>query len=168
MVDFEVERLRRLRGAALRLRAVARALGNGRWARDEVLLSRGRCAAWRVARTVTGRLRAHPHGRYQKDAGIGTLVRNSFVAASTSWAASSRPQAIAAYAAELKSVMRELNDARALTWAADLSDTFGRSQREIRGLIDAVERETRECGLDDRIAARHAPGVNGDSRFLTI
>jgi hypothetical protein len=42
--------------------------------------------------------------------------------------------------ANLRVISRELADARALTWSPDLSDSLGRSQIEVRRLIDAVER----------------------------
>jgi hypothetical protein len=40
---------------------------------------------------------------------------------------------------ELQRVSRELADARALTWSADLSDTFGRSHAQIERLIKEVD-----------------------------
>ena len=169
MIDSEVERLRRLRGSALQLREVARALGNNKCSRGDGLLNQGRCAAWRVARTVSGRLRAHPNVRYQKDAGIGTLLKNGVVATMTSLTASNRRQVMLEFGRQLKSVMRELDDARALTWASELSEIFGRSQREIRALIAAVDGETRDSGVDTAVGD---PGrvshAGADSRFLTI
>lgn len=170
MMDAEVERLRRLRAAALQLRAVARALGNKRSIKDEAgLLHQGRCAAWRIARTVTGRLRAHPHFRYQKDAGLGTLLKNSMIAAAASLTATNRRRAMSEYAAQLNAVLRELDDVRALTWAVELSDTFGRSQRELRALTAAIECHTQARG---NAAAggtlRPTTTVTGGSPFLTI
>jgi hypothetical protein len=51
--------------------------------------------------------------------------------------------------AELQSVARELDDARALTWSTDLSDTFGRSQAQLRRLMAEVEAGARkEAGKD--------------------
>jgi len=170
MIDVEVERLRRLRGSALQLRAVARALGKVKWTRDDVLLSQGGCAAWRVARTVTGWLRAHPNFRYQKDAGLGLLVKNSLVAGVTSLTASRRQRAMMNFNTQLKALMRELDNARALTWAADLSDTFGRSQREIRALIAAVQSETQEQlgGVSRRHELPGAVRLAQGSPFLTM
>jgi hypothetical protein len=40
----------------------------------------------------------------------------------------------------LRVVSRELADARSLTWSPDLSDSLGRSQVEVRRLVDTVER----------------------------
>jgi hypothetical protein len=169
MIDSEVERLRRLRGSALQLREVARALGNNKASRGDALLAQGRCAAWRIARTVSGRLRAHPNARYQQDAGVGTLLKNSVVAAMTSLTATNRRQVMLQFGQQLKSVMRELDDARALTWVSELSEIFGRSQREIRALITAVECETRDCGAAATSGVRgQVSHAGADSRFLTI
>jgi hypothetical protein len=50
---------------------------------------------------------------------------------------------------ELQSVARELDDARALTWSTELSDTFGRSQAQLRSLMAEVEAGARqEIGKD--------------------
>jgi hypothetical protein len=143
MDDSEVERLRRLRGCALLVRAVARALEGRKCTLHDALFPRSRCAAWRIARAATGRLRAHPYARFQKDAGVGILLKNSVVAKTAALGASSRPQALGRLVARLRALSRELDDARALTWAADLSDSFGRSQREVRSLIATIEHEVR-------------------------
>ena len=42
--------------------------------------------------------------------------------------------------ANLRLISRELADARALTWSPDLSDSLGRSQLEVKRLVDAAER----------------------------
>ena len=138
MFDKEIERLRRLRAVALQVRAVARALRPG-----DPLLNRGRCAAWRVARTVSGRLRAHPYASYQKDAGIGVVVANSLAAANAALGVKTRHQGLLRFEAYLKSLAQELSDVRALTSAADLNDCFARSQIEIRALLAALGVETR-------------------------
>jgi hypothetical protein len=139
MIDTEVERLRRLRASALRLRAVARSLAGTKGSATDPLFYRGACAAWRVARMVSGRLRAHPFAKFQRDAGVGTLIGNELAAKFASLGASSRLQAIKAFELQLKRVSRQLDDARALAWAADLSDALGRSQLEIRSLMAAAE-----------------------------
>ncbi len=170
MIDVEVERLRRLRASALQLRAVARALKNSKWTRDDALLNQGSCAAWRVARTVTGWLRAHPNSRYQRDAGLGLLFKNSLIAIAARVTASSRHRAMCGFGAQLKSLMRELDNARALTWAAELSDTFGRSQREIRTLMAAVQSEAPELShkASTLRELRPAAPAGGASPFLTM
>jgi hypothetical protein len=142
MLDSEVERLRRLRGSALRTRAVARALRGkqpGKPSMHDGLLNRARCAAWRIARAVSGQLRAHPYASFQKDAGIGILLRNSLVASAASFGASTHDQALRYLGSQLRRLAHELDDVRALTRAADLSDLLGRSQWEIRELVAATE-----------------------------
>jgi hypothetical protein len=54
-----------------------------------------------------------------------------------------RQAALNRFAAALQLLARELDDARALTMAADLSDTLGRSQLEVRSLLGALAEETR-------------------------
>ena len=142
MIDTEVERLRRLRGSALRVRAVARALSVKKWSLDDALLVRGGCAAWRIARAVTGRLRAHPYAPFQKGPSLGLLLGNSLVTKTTALGAGNRLQGLRAFEQELKALARALDDARALTRAPELSDAFGRSQIELRSLTAAVEFET--------------------------
>lgn len=139
MIDFEVERLRRLRGSALRLRKIARVLGRLPSVPDEPLLNRSACAAWRIARAASGRLRAHPYERFQKDAGLGLLLQNSLWAKFAVFRIATRFQALEVVERELKALARELDDARALTWAAELSEPLGRAQRELRALIAGVE-----------------------------
>jgi hypothetical protein len=148
MIDTEVARLRRLRGTALRVRAVARSLGGahgpGASAPLAALLDRGRYAAWRIARAVSGRLRAHPYQRFQKDAGVGVVLKNSLVAAAAGFGARSERPALLGFETHLRQLAKELDGARALTWASDLSDSFGRSQIEIRSLLAEVG-AAREC-----------------------
>ena len=167
MIDKEVERLRRLRAAALRVRAVARALGHG-----DTLLNRGRCAAWRVARTVSGRLRSHPYASFQKDAGIGVVVANSLAAANAALGVKTRHQGLLRFEAILRSLARELSDVRALTSASDLNDSFGRSQIEIRALLAALGVETREVyetrGVHLSEASAMAPSVANAGSEITV
>ncbi len=170
MVDLEVVRLRRLRASALQLRALARALARNQETLDDGLLNQGRCAAWRMARLISGRLRAHPNIQYQRDAGFWTLLKNSLVAAVISVTARNRRRAMTRFDACLKALLRELDDARALTLAPDLSDIFGRSQSELRALAKALQFETQDGGQSSRTArpVRLASSVDGDSPFLTI
>jgi hypothetical protein len=144
MDDLEIERLRRLRGCALRVRAVARALGGRKCTLNDPVLNRCGNAAWRIARAVSGRLRAHPNARFQKSASLGILLGNSVVARVAAIGVSNRLRALEGLLAKLRVLSRELDDARALTWAADLSDSFGRSQYEIRSLIAAIEYEAED------------------------
>jgi hypothetical protein len=135
MIESEVARLRKLRASALRVRAVARALSRTRAASDDPLLDHAACAAWRLARTATGRLRAHPYARFQRDAGFGVLVSNALVAAAAVVGATNRVRAFRGFSSELRKMSRELEDARALTWAPDLSDSLGRALLEFRPLL---------------------------------
>jgi hypothetical protein len=160
MIDREVERLRRLRAVALRVRAVARALRPG-----DALLNRGRCIAWRVARTVSGRLRAHPYGSFQKDAGIGVVVANSLAAANAALGVKSRRQGLLRFEAILRSLARELSDVQALTCAPDLNESFSRSQIEIRALLAALGVETGRAHLPE--ASAMAPAATAGSA-LTV
>jgi hypothetical protein len=137
MIDKEVARLRRLRATALRVRSIAQALGS-----SDALLNRGSCAAWRVARTASGRLRAHPYRSYQKDAGIGVVVANNLAAANAVLGVKTRHQRLLRFEVHLRALARELSNVRALTCASDLNDSFGRSQNEIRGLLAALGYET--------------------------
>jgi hypothetical protein len=61
------------------------------------------------------------------------------VATAASFGASTHDQALRYLGSQLRRLAHELDDVRALTWAADLSDLLGRSQREIRELLTATE-----------------------------
>lgn len=164
MIDFQVERLRRLRASALRVRAVARRLGAKPALVDERLMMLSACAAWRLARMVSGHLRAHPYARFQRDAGLGTLLMNGLRAQVAALGASSRAQAMAEFETHLKALSHELDDARALTRTSELSDLFGRSQIEIRALVGAVERKP--GGAASLVSGGGAPRVL--QRFLPL
>jgi len=180
MSDSEVARLRRLRSSALRVRAVARALGNTRQTLHDPLLNRARCAAWRVARVVSGQLRRHPYARFQRDAGIGVVFKNSFLAAVAALHAGSRRQALLSLESHLRRLARRLDDARALTLVCDLSDSFGRLQIEIRSVLTALEqraaveprtaleRETPGAPVAARPATRYAMTADADWPYLAL
>jgi hypothetical protein len=169
MIDKEVERLRRLRATALRARTVARALGP-----SDALLHRGTCAAWRVARIVSGRLRAHPYASFQRDAGISVVLANSLSAANAALGVKTRQQALLRFEAHLRSLARELSDVRALTCAPDLNDSFGRSQVEIRALLAALAYETGRVHVSEASTippipdARGAAAVGSDWPYLQV
>ncbi len=168
MIDPEVARLRRLRDEALRVREVARRLGALTWATEDSLLTRGACASWRLARLVSGKLIAHPYLRYQKSAGVGSLLGNRMAAGYLGIVCKRRPQGLKAFAAQLKSLSRHLDDARALTWSTEFSDSLGRSQGEIKSLIQALEVETQERVLVERVPARpvRAEGADRTDRLV--
>jgi hypothetical protein len=138
-MDDEVLRLRRLRTTALRVRAFARALCADA-STDHSMFSRTACSCWRIARTATGRLRSHPHLRYQRDAGPFAALWYDAIARLRAGRGSTRSEMLGELQTNLRLISRELADARALTWSPDLSDSLGRSQVEVRRLADAVER----------------------------
>jgi hypothetical protein len=152
-MDDEVLRLRRLRATALRVRAFARALAAGA-SNDHALFSRTACTCWRIARTITGRLRSHPHLRYQRDAGALAALWYDAVARLLVARSGSQGDLLGELRASLRGISRELADARALTWSPDLSDSLGRSQLEVKKLIDAAERAA--IALDPRAIARNS------------
>jgi len=65
----------------------------------------------------------------------------------------------------VRAVLREIDDARALTRSAALSDNLGRSQDEFRAVLEALEYETKVTTPNPR-ASR--PISNEGSPFLTI
>jgi hypothetical protein len=134
MIDAEVMRLRRLRDTALRARALAAVLKTSNPRRHSVF-SRAAVSCWQIARTITGRLRAHPDLSYQRGPGeLRTLV-DGIRAKVLGSSARDRKRSLAMLAVEVQGVARELDDARALTWSAELSDDFGRAQVQVRRLI---------------------------------
>jgi hypothetical protein len=143
MIDTEVIRLRRLRNTALRARAIAAALGSNP-ARRHSLFSRGAVSCWQIARVITGRLRAHPYLSYQRGPSGVRGVYDRVSAGVRSGIARSRGRSLQIFSDELQRVARELDDARALTWSADLGDTWGRSQTQIRRLIQELSAGARQ------------------------
>jgi hypothetical protein len=159
MIDPEVARLRRLRDEALRVREIARRLGTARWGSKDPLLARGAGASWRIVRVVTGKLIEHPYLRYQQGAGVGSLLGNRLAAEWIALLSKDRSSGLKAYASELESLSRTVGDARALTWSTDFSDTLGRSQGEIKTLLQALAVEihgaaTESVALETRLPVR--------------
>jgi hypothetical protein len=141
MNDSEVLRLRQLRNTALRARAISAALRSSAetCAPRAATLSSSAAACWRIARVITGRLRAHPYPRYQQGPSRLRDVCHRVSARMLAAIASRRGRSLQTLSGELRRVVGELDDARALTWSADLSDTFGRSQAQIRRLIQELD-----------------------------
>jgi len=136
MSNDEVERLRKLRATALRVRAIARALESSqRQPLGADRLQRVSGATWRIARAVSGQLRAHPYATFQKNVGTLTILANSLRAFAVARFLGRHTRAASHLTGELSTLSRLLDDARALTCTLDLSKSFGRSQLEIRGLI---------------------------------
>ena len=161
MIDAEVMRLRRLRNAALKARAVAAALDADRGHRGSSVFSRSGVNCWRIARVITGWLRAHPYLSYQRGPGAVRDMYDRLIAGLLSAAANSQGQRLRTLSRELQRVARGLDDARALTWSSDLSDTLGRAQIQIRTLIKELDTDTH-----DTLASRHETFARGESRAL--
>jgi hypothetical protein len=175
MIDPEVARLRRLRGEALRLREVALALGSLE-SMDDPLLARGACTGWRIARVVSGRLNAHPYLRYQRGVALGSLVANRLFATFVATVAKDRLRALKRYEAEIRVLMRHLDDTRALSWTSDFSDTLGRSQYELQSLLEDLAPITKS-NITERGPKRTArtdsyvgdlPRIEGDWPYLAF
>jgi hypothetical protein len=141
MNEVEVARLRRLRESALRSRAIACAMVVNRHAWNEPLLLDGALSCWRIARAVSGKLRAHPDVRCQADAGIAMRLRHRVLATLRLFGGATRSQMLNEYLILMRHLLRQLDDARSLTLSPDLSDIFGRCQSEINVLIDRLARE---------------------------
>jgi hypothetical protein len=135
----EVTRLRRLRQSALRARALARVLSAGGGA--DGVLDRGALLNWRIARIVTGRLRSHPYQSYQRDPSFFESGADQLGAILVGTMASLRGHALEIFLRELLIAARELDDTRALTLSAELSDALGRAQASMRHLIDDVQKQ---------------------------
>jgi hypothetical protein len=144
MNDAEVVRLRRLRGCALRSRAIARAMAANPQTSNDPLLIGGVGSSWRIARAVSGKLKAHPNVRRQADVGFASRWHHGVLAALQLFKGGTRSQVLREYLVLMRQLSRQLDDARSLTLSADLSDTFGRAQTEINALMLGLARET--CG----------------------
>jgi hypothetical protein len=178
MIDMEVIRLRRLRNTALRARAIAVALDSDPPERGTVFSASAQIC-WRIARLMTGRLRAHPYLSYQRGPSELRAAFHRISAGVLGAIARYRGRHRQTYAGELRHVARELDDARALTWSTELSDTLGRLQMQIRRLLvelDAGARAEAEARLEtaprDRARADRAPdeteSAAGDWPYLAF
>jgi hypothetical protein len=165
MIDDEVMRLRRLRNTALRAREIAAMLDSNAADRSSVL-SQSAVSCWRIARVITGRLREHTYPSYQRGPSTVRCAYQGISAAMVAAIARYRGRTFRTFSAELRCLARELDDARALTCSTELSDTFGRSQAQIRTSIKELEAAALvEMGADVRNAnARNADGRNRDAR----
>jgi hypothetical protein len=154
MIDHEVIRLRRLRNTALRARAVAAALDSDPARRNSVF-SRSAVRSWQIARVITGWLRAHPYLNYRRGPSEMRGFYDRLSAGLLAGIARTRGRSLQIFSRELQRVARELDDARALTWSSDLSDTLGRSQIQIRTLIKELDADARnEAGSRQETVAR--------------
>ncbi len=134
MIDGEVIRLRRLRRAALLTRALARSLQSGGDKADGALARSG-IAAWGIARLITGKLWSHPNLSCQQGPGALQTLIDRALAAVTGVVARKQGRRFAVFAQQLQILARELDDVRALTRSADLSDVLGRAQWQLLRLL---------------------------------
>jgi hypothetical protein len=137
MIDAEVMRLRKLRNVALRARALAKALESD--SIDDCVFAKSAAICWTISRIATGRLRAHPYLRYQQGPSQIRELMDRTIAALVALAARRRNRCSSVYAPELQSVSREVADARALTWSADLSEALGRAQLQLGRLAKQLD-----------------------------
>jgi hypothetical protein len=157
-MNNEVTRLRRLRKTALRVRALALALNGAK--RNDDAFERGALLTWRIARIATGQLRSHPYRSYQKDPGFFESGADRFDALIVATVANLRGQGVRVFLDELRAAGRELDDTRALTLSADLSDALGRAQTSMRALLDEVSAEARvESGHESETRRDTASGM---------
>jgi hypothetical protein len=165
MIDTEVMRLRRLRDTALKARALAAALDSGT-DRHSSVFTRSAVSCWRISRVITGWLRAHPYARYQRGPSDMRGVYDRLSAAVQSAIAQSGGRSLQTLSRELQLVARGLDDARALTWSSDLSDTFGRSQLQIRALLNELGSDIRDAVPPTRtaVAPRHGTPARLETR----
>jgi len=163
MNDPEVARLRRLRSDALRVREIALAFGSTQFAQER-LLERGACTAWRIARVVSGKLTAHPYVRYQKGASLGSLIAHRLFAAFLAATTHGRQHGLRRYEAQVRALVRRLDDTRALIWSSDFSDTLGRAQYELESLLEDLAPLTGTEALAPRLPKRapHGESLVGD------
>jgi hypothetical protein len=137
MIDAEVVRLRKLRNVALRARALAKALESD--SIDNSVFAKSAVVCWNIARTATGRLRAHPYLSYRKGPSQIRALADRALASLAAFTARRQNRCSSVYALELQCVVREVGDARALTWLPDLSDALGRAQLQLRRLAKELD-----------------------------
>jgi hypothetical protein len=162
MIDAEVMRLRRLRNTALKARALAAALDTDPGRRSSVF-SRSAVNCWRIARTVSGWLRGHPYLSYQRGPSAALDVYCRLSAGLLSAVAQSQDRSLQTLSRELQRVARGVDDARALTWSSDLSDTLGRAQIQIRTLIKELDSDTHDtvASRDETLARVETRAIDG-------
>jgi hypothetical protein len=167
MIDAEVERLRRLRLLALRARAFAVVFAADKRLEDAVF-TRSAVTCWRVARVITGHLRAHPFLSYQNGPSPIRALLDRTDALLIGRFARHQQKNFSVYARQLQLLARELDDARALTWSAHLSDTLGRLQIQVRRLLGELGAGARlERGVPqiEAGATMEAGGKASDSKL---
>jgi hypothetical protein len=150
IMNQEVTRLRRLRQSALKVRALATLLDTRNQENQGAsLYERAALLNWRIARIATGHLRSHPYRSYQRDPSFFESGADRLAAILLGTMASLRGDAAQTFLRELRGAARELDDTRALTLSAELSDALGRAQSSMRNLVEDAQAEaSREAGLE--------------------
>ena len=143
MIDAEILRLRKLRNAVLRARAMANRLDGGQ-ARADSIFSKTAVTCWGIARFVTGYLGAHPNLRYREGPGRSREWFDRLNASATALAARRSEHRVRVLIAELERAAHELDDVRALTRSPELSDVLGRLQINVRRLLGRPAPEHRQ------------------------
>ena len=109
----------------------------------------------RITRVITGLLRGHPYLSYQRGPSEVRGILDRVIAGLLGGFARYRGRSHLTFSDELRRVARELDDARAVTWSSHLSDAFGRSLMQIRGLIKELDAAARnESGSRQETAPR--------------
>jgi hypothetical protein len=141
MIDAEVLRLRKLRGLALRARALAKILDadSAHAPQEQSTFARSAVVCWTVARITSGRLRAHPYLSYQQDPSRLDDLVDAAIASVVALNARRRNRRSSIYVQQLQSVARQVDDVRALTMSPELSDALGRVQFQMRRLANELE-----------------------------
>ena len=159
------------------MREVARALGSTQSANE--LLARGAHTSWRIARVVSGRLKAHPYLRYQKDVGVGSIIGNGLFASLLAMSTKDPVQVLKRFESRVHALIRHLDDTRALAWSSDFSDTLGRCEYELQSLLEdlaqitkstvpAAERLPKRADRTDSLVGELACTVEGDWPYLAF
>ena len=160
MIDAEILRLRRLRNAVLRARALAKRLDSEQGSGDSIF-SKTAVTCWASARFVSGYLGAHPNLSYQRGPSPAREWFDRVSASAIAWVARPAGRRMSLLAEELARAARELDDARALTRSPELSDVLGRLQVNVRRLLKPPTREQRQRRAEDL-------GLAGDWPYMTI
>ena len=168
----EISRLRKMRQAALDARLLARLLNDTE--RRDSAAGRAAVLCWRIARIATARLRAHPHRAYHSDPGLLDAVAGSLRALMFAAPVIYRKRPMSGLQRELLGLARVIDDVRALTLSADLSDALGRGQAAMRQLLaetDAKARSERGWRHDlhaEAPAALAPTAAQGTSTYLAL
>jgi hypothetical protein len=124
-MDEEVDRLRNLRSRALYLRALCSAFAATSTADGPSL--RASLLAWRIAKIISGHLRAHPNRSVRRGPGIAERSLRGLGVQLAALRRRSVQRRESLLLAELEVLKRTLEDVRALTRSATLSDSLGRA-----------------------------------------